>query len=214
MQQTRERLLFAARDFLMRQGGEALTLPALARAASVSAPTVYRHFPTLDALYAAFLEWIRPQVGQTRERLLGRGPQEVARLPLENFPLYEEHAVLLRALIDSRAFNQVRVGSMKDRRRAGADVLRSIAKGWSHRELEGAAGALYALSSPQVWRWLRETWGLDADTASAAAAWAMGALVRSIAQATGMSHKALGVASKKRKNSARARAVAGKTRGG
>ena len=175
--ETRERVLAAAHDLLSDTGLDGFTLPKVAAAAGVSVPTVYRNFPTLEDLLRAYLAWIRPRLGQTPERLLESGSDAVARLPLDNYPRFEAHGAALRALMDSRVFNEIRAGSTADRARRGAAALRERAPGWTDADLEGAAGAIYALASPQTWRWLRDTWGLDADRASRAAAWAMGALI-------------------------------------
>lgn len=180
--ETRARILESARALLERDGADAITLPQVAAAAGVSAPTVYRYFPTVADLLAAFLEWLRPQIGMTVERLLGGTPAQVVRLPAENYPRFEAHGALLRALNDSPAFNRVRHPSVKDRARRAAEVFRPVAPGWRPPELAAAVGALYALGTPETWRWLRDTWGLDPEGARRAAAWGMHALARALAQ--------------------------------
>jgi AcrR family transcriptional regulator len=189
VRQTRERLLEAAHAILAMDGLDGLTLPRLAQAATVSVPTVYRHFPTVDDLLRGFLEWIRPQLGQTAERLLHATPGELPSIPLHNFAAYEEHARALLAVMDSPTFNRIRVGSMSDRARRGADVLRDRAPRWRDDDLEAAAGAIYVLASPQVWRWMRETWGVDGGRAARAAAWAMRALIDALAETEGLDRK-------------------------
>jgi AcrR family transcriptional regulator len=176
LEQTRALLFDTARTLLVEGGLDALTLPKLAQVAGVSVPTVYRHFPTLDDLYRAFLEWLRPQLGISRERLMSTKPEDVQAIPLENFPRYDEHAAVLRPLMESREFNRVRVASMRDRAEDATVHLKERAPGWSDAAIEARAGALWVLASPQVWRWLRDTWGLENDEAAEAASWAMGAL--------------------------------------
>jgi len=178
-EETRERLFEAARALLVQGGLDAVTLPKLARAAGVSAPTVYRHFPTVDALIEAFLVWIRPLIGQTRERLM-TSADALPRLPPENFARFEAHAAVLRPLMESRAFSRVRVASMRDRAEQGAAILEDLAAGWRARDLEAAAGAIWVLASPQTWRWMTETWGLETKEAAGAASWAIGALVAAL----------------------------------
>lgn len=180
VEQTRAHLMDTARGLLIEGGLDALTLPRLAQAAKVSVPTVYRHFPTVEDLLRAFLEWMRPRIGMTQERLGALEPDEIARLPLENYPRYEAEAALLRPLMDSRAFNRVRQASVSDRAKSAAKQLRAAAPGWSETELQGLTGAVWALGSPQAWRWLRDTWGLDNDTAARASAWAIGVLIEAL----------------------------------
>lgn len=179
-EETRERLFEAARALLVDGGLDALTLPRLAKAAGVSVPTVYRHFPTMDALVEALLAWIRPLVGQTPERLFCP-PEALPRLPLENFARFEDNAAVLRPLMESRAFNRVRVASMRDRARRAAALLAPAAPGWRERELEAKGGVIWALASPQTWRWLGETWGLETAEAARAASWAIETLVAALA---------------------------------
>jgi AcrR family transcriptional regulator len=176
LEQTRAHLFDTARAMLVEGGLDALTLPKLAQTAGVSVPTVYRHFPTLDDLYRAFLEWLRPQLGTSADRLMATTPEELPTVPLDNYPRYESHAAVLRPLMESREFNRVRVASMRDRARSASAQLKPISEGWSEAELEARAGAIWVLASPQVWRWLRDTWGLENDEAAKAASWAMGAL--------------------------------------
>jgi AcrR family transcriptional regulator len=186
VEQTRQRLLDTTHAILTNDGLDGLTLPRLAQAATVSVPTVYRHFPTIDDLLRAYLEWLRPRLGQTADRLLQATPDELPDIPLGNYAAYEEHARALLAVMESPTFNRIRVGSMTDRARRGADVLRDRAPGWSQADLEAAAGAIYVLGAPQAWRWLKETWGLDGERAARAASWAMRTLIDALAATDGL----------------------------
>lgn len=181
--QTRDKLLDTARAMLVEGGLDALTLPRLAEAAGVSVPTVYRHFATMDELLRAFLDWIRPRIGQTPERLFSPA-ERLPALPAENYALYEQHAEVLRPLMESRAFNRIRVGSVRDRARSATAVLRSRARGRTASELEALTGAIYLFISPQGWRWLRETWGLEATEAAQASTWAIQVLLDALARPT------------------------------
>lgn len=64
-EETRRRVLEAAMA-LLQQGAAALTVPAVAREAGVSVPTVYRHFSTKEALEDAVAEYARELVGVQR----------------------------------------------------------------------------------------------------------------------------------------------------
>jgi hypothetical protein len=75
--------------------------------------------------------------------------------------------------MESREFNRVRVESMGDRARQASARFKPHTSGWSDAQLEARVGAVWALNSPQAWRWLRDTWGLENDEAAEAASWAM-----------------------------------------
>jgi AcrR family transcriptional regulator len=187
---TRERLLATAAALLEKEGIDALTLPRLAQVASVSTPTAYRYFATTDELLRALLEWIRPRLGQTRERLFAVDLARAEQLPLENFARFEENAAVLRPLMDSAAFNRIRVTSMAERKVAAAEALRRDVPGAVHdADLQVASGALWTLSSPQTWRWLRDTWALDPDDAARAASWAIRVLADALRKGDGPTSK-------------------------
>src|SRR4051812_11124299 len=179
---TRALLFDTARTMLVEGGLEALTLPKLAQVAGVSVPTVYRHFPTLDDLFRAFLDWLRPHLGLTAERFLTTTPEQLPSVPLENYPRYEAEAAVLRPLMESREFNRVRVASLRDRARTASAPLRPHASGRSEAELEALTGAIWVMASPQVWRWMRDTWGLENEEAAKAASWAIGTLRDALAR--------------------------------
>ncbi len=63
-QATRERVLDALYA-LMAEAGEAgdITTEAIATRAGVQRRTLFRHFPTRDALFAAFWPWINARLG-------------------------------------------------------------------------------------------------------------------------------------------------------
>jgi AcrR family transcriptional regulator len=189
VEQTRSLLMERARALLIDGGPQALTLPKLAQAAGVSAPTVYRHFPTLDDLLRAFLDWLRPRLGLTAERLSALTPEQMPSVPLENFPRYEAEAPILLPLMESREFNRVRVGNVRERARNAAKQMRAGAPGWSNAQLEAMIGTVWVLNSPQAWRWLRDTWGLENDEAARAASWATRTLLEALAQGPKLSER-------------------------
>ncbi len=187
VERTHQRLIEVARDLLVQEGLAGLTLPKLAAKAGVSVPTVYRHFPTTEDLLAAFLAWLRPLLGATRERLLASDAGGLASLPNENFPRFEEHKAVLLPLMDSPVFHRVRVGSGPNtRKHEAAARLRSLAPTFRDDDLQVAAGAVFALISPQTWRWLRETWDLDAADTARASSWAVTVLLDAIAAGRGL----------------------------
>jgi AcrR family transcriptional regulator len=176
---TRERLLEATYAVLAEDpaGVAALTFQRVADRARVSLPTVYRHFGDQDALLAAFVAWIRPRIGLDPAQLFSLPPDAIAALPEESFPRFEAHGDVLRALIDSREANRVRAAAVTDRAERAAAALREHAPTWDEEELKAAAGAIAVLLAPPTWRWLRDTWGLDAAATRAAASWALGVLL-------------------------------------
>src|SRR5262245_14855409 len=93
---TRARILDAVIAALARQ--EDLSVPSLAKAARVSVPTVYRYFPTRDALMDATQEAIGARL---RRPSWADTPRDyVARIP-DRFAWFDCNADLIRAILGS-----------------------------------------------------------------------------------------------------------------
>ena len=105
-------------------------------------------------------------LGQAPEQLFALRPEQIPGVPLENYRRYEAHAAVLRPLMDSREVNRVRVASQRDRASTARKLIRPHAPGWSDAELDAMIGAVWVLNAPQVWRWLRDTWGVENDEAA------------------------------------------------
>src|SRR6267143_4534968 len=79
----RERVLAAAKA-VFSAGGPDASLEAVARRADVGIGTLYRHFPTREALYEAVYRHEVEQLGELAEKLKGEAsPVEALRLWLQ-----------------------------------------------------------------------------------------------------------------------------------
>ena len=95
----RERILRAARPVLSDQGGQA-SLNKIAQLAGVGPGTLYRHFPTLQALLVAVIGAdVEKLCDQGRELLDHPDPDEALRLWLRAFAI---HAATMRGLVGSQ----------------------------------------------------------------------------------------------------------------
>jgi AcrR family transcriptional regulator len=162
---TKSRIMDAVIAALARQ--ESLSVPALAKAARVSVPTVYRYYPTREALMDATQDAIgerfrRPSWADTSQ-------DYVARIP-DRFAWFDRNGDLIRAILGTAL---------------GRDLIRAVRR---RREklLEKVVGArlakkpgarariaiLSVLDDASTWQLLRDGWGLSLDEASTAAAWA------------------------------------------
>lgn len=173
---TRLALLEACEALLQELSLDEVTLPRVAKRAGVTAPTAYRHFPTQDALVTAFVEHLRHRIGMGHAALTSIPPDRLHEIPRSNYAAYEKDGALLRAIMQSPSFDRARLASPTDR----AGMAMSV---WAAREgavgeaaLRERLGPIYLLLTPAAWRWLRDTWGLDAPSAERAASWAIGAL--------------------------------------
>jgi len=175
--QTRERLFRAAKEFLETEHLEKLTLRKLAELADVSAPTVYAHFPTMDALHQAFFFWLKPHIGTD----LGLPPLvDFASVPDELFQRYARQARLLRSLMSTPVWDKLRADDWQAKQEGWASPIRAALPELTEAQAGRAAIALAAFSTPNMWRWLIEITGCSQSEAEQIAAWATGALVSAL----------------------------------
>jgi AcrR family transcriptional regulator len=106
-QRNRQRLVEAARE-AFASGGEKVTLEAVARAAGVGIGTLYRHFPTREALIeAVYRDHVSRLCAGADELLAGRAPDDALRAWMDRFADYlatkREMADALRVVIAAGA---------------------------------------------------------------------------------------------------------------
>ena len=178
-QQTRERILLAAKEFLETGDLADLTLRRLAELAEVSAPTVYAHFPTLDELYRAFFVWLKPHIGTD---LALPAFADFASMPAQFFPRFARQGRLLRNLMDTPAWDRLRAADWKAKQENWAGPIRSALPDLTTIEADRAAIALAAFSTPSVWRWLVDIAGCSESEAEQIASWATAALADALAR--------------------------------
>ncbi len=147
----RDRLLEVAVDAFSHDAGD-VTMESIARRAGVGIGTLYRHFPTRDALAAAAYRHEVEQVCEAASTLLGEGPPDLAlRQWMERFVDYvatkKGMKGALQAVVDAdskfyaETFGQI-VAALGELLRAGVaagsiradvqadDVLRAMRGAW------------------------------------------------------------------------------------
>lgn len=173
-QRTHERILEAAAEQLLEEGLEELSLPRAAKRACVSVPTVYRHFPTPEALMRELTEWVgrRININEVPENV-DEFTEWVPRL----FAHWDENEALIRARLLSRAHRHVRqdIGHRRDEaiEKAMEDVTAQLDPLDSRR----ACALMRLLVSGAAWETMRDSWDLTGEQAGEALAWAISVLV-------------------------------------
>jgi AcrR family transcriptional regulator len=172
MEQTRVRILRAVTEVLADPATEEVTIPLVARRARVSLRTVYRHFPTREALFDAWAEW----VDESLRIHLHSYPERADRLAdfvLELYRSYDESEALVKAMLNSRAARAVRKRTRRRRQRQFERAMNQLTGELEAKERLRALAVVYLLVSAPGWQAMREQWGLDGSEAGEAAAWAV-----------------------------------------
>jgi len=179
MEQTRLRILRAFTDVLADPTAEDVTIPLVARRARVSLRTVYRYFPTREALFDAWAEW----VDQNLQIHLHSYPEQADRLPefaLELYRSYDESEPVVKAMLNSKSARTVRERTRRRRQRAFERAMSELTDELEPKERLRALGVVYLLVSAPAWQAMRDQWGLDGEEAGKAAAWAVRVLTNEL----------------------------------
>jgi AcrR family transcriptional regulator len=167
---TRERIL----DALLRTMGRGiaeLSIPAVAREAGVSVPTVYRHFGTKADLLAALAPYLFDRTGL----------MEVPRLPTDDFTalMLEMHRrnqamdAETRAALASQLGQAMRLTTMPQRLAMIRDEVNRRVPGLSEIEADRFTRIVLLLGSSAMTRAYQDYLGLDAREAAEDVGWAL-----------------------------------------
>ena len=169
----RERVLEGVAQVLA--GGDELTFARVAKAADVPERTVYRHFPTREALLAAVFDWANARVGYEGERPVRR--DEVVALIERLFPGFDEIAPVIHELLVAPEGRTARLAHNDERRRSAETLVRNEVPGLDRRSARQVAAALQLLTSAAAWQTLRDVWEMDGGEAADAATMAIDLII-------------------------------------
>lgn len=182
---TRDLLLEALAAIVSEGGVHAFSVQQVADRAGVSHRTVYRHFPTREALLQALPSWLEARFAPRGGRAL---PESLAELPAvvrRNFEVFEEHAATIRAL-DALSDGANVLGPYRARRTAAfRDVARRELPHLPPEDVAAVAGVIRLLASSRAWRHLTEDHGVPTPAAGRAVAWALSLLIESLSAGGG-----------------------------
>lgn len=153
----RERAIVGAAAVLER--GEALTFAAVAAAAGIPERTLYRHFPTREALLEALYDWVNQQLAADRER--PRDAAGLARMVRQVFPGFDGMAPVIRELLAAPEGRLARLAANPARQRAALALVGHEAPGLAPAEARRVAAVMQLLTAAATWQALRDYWGMD-----------------------------------------------------
>jgi len=182
-EETRERILEATVR-VMARGLASVSIPAVAREASVSVPTVYRHFGTKRDLLAALRPYFVRRAGLD-ELVPPRSVAEVRDFLHWNFERLESLDDLARVALASPAAEEVRQVDTPGRLGMTRRFADTIAPDLPERDRDRIARLLVVLTSSSALRVWRDHLGSSVDETADDLEW-----VLSLAIATGPSRGA------------------------
>jgi AcrR family transcriptional regulator len=173
---TADRILGALVDVILEGGLPGFSVQHVADRAGVSHRTVYRHFPTREAL----LEGLREAVGR---RMDARGgvdlPRDLADIPravISNFALFSRDARAVEAGVRFGVGAALETRDRKRRSKRFRELVKSSVRGIADADAAMAGAVLRQIASSRTWLALREA-GLSDEAATRAATWATSVLL-------------------------------------
>ncbi len=153
----------------MGRGVAALSIPAVAREAGVSVPTVYRHFRSKAALVAALSPHLIGRTGLMDPTLM-----EGADLPTIVHEMYRRNAGMdaeLRAALASELGQQTRRRLMPQRVAIARKTIAARLPGLTDEELDRFTRVFLILTSSATMRAYKDYLGMDPAQAADDVAW-------------------------------------------
>jgi AcrR family transcriptional regulator len=148
-----------------------VNLSLIAQEAGVGERTLYRYFPTRDALFDAFwkghLEW-------------GPYPRDLRSLlaaPQRLFSKFDEQPAVTRSLVRSVQGHAIALSANKERVSAFRSAVREAVGDLPQAQFTRLCASVQALLSAATWLQMREFWGLDGFESGQAVAEAIGTLL-------------------------------------
>jgi AcrR family transcriptional regulator len=173
-EETRTRILEAAVAELGVHELESLTMAGVASRAGVTERTVFRHYPSRDALISAI--WPRIQA-RVHSPGFPRTAAAMIDTPPRLFPEFDKEERLIRASAFSAAGREVRRASNAERQEAARACVRDAFPDIREPELTRLAAVVQLIDSAYGWAVMKEYWGLDGAEAGLAASQALAVLL-------------------------------------
>ncbi len=172
---TRRRIL----DALVRtmaDGVAALSIPAVAREAGVSIPTIYRHFGSKQGLVEALNPYVLAKSGLVPEKL----PETIAEFEPMARQMFRNLAgmdLTLRAAMASELGQQVRRATMPKRLEKIREVIGRFAPDVPDGERDRLVSLALILMSTPSFHAYKDYLGLGPDASAKLVSWALGTLI-------------------------------------
>jgi AcrR family transcriptional regulator len=170
----RRRVLQAVAQLLERDGAEELTVPQVAEASGVSLRTIYRYFPTREALLDAAGRWIG---GELLQQGYPTSLDDVADSFERACAEFDERPGLVRAMALSQVGREARSSRRRERLDAIRHLLEQEVGALTERELRHAEAVLAYLHNMLAYTTLREEQRLSGAEIGEALGWAIRTLV-------------------------------------
>jgi AcrR family transcriptional regulator len=176
---TRDIILRAAADIVASRGIHAFTIQEVADRAGMSHRSVYRYFPTREALVEGiygFAEHMALSWASTLSPVL----EDVPVLAVNPFAMFDREANLIRASVMARLTTGYQPQARVQRTKSFQAGMRRLTMNLDPEEFRRTFAILRLLVSSNAWLVFREDFGLSGEEMTKAVSWAVGVLIRDL----------------------------------
>lgn len=167
---TREAILDGVERRLSGAGLDELTFADVAQASGVSERTVYRHFPTKDALLEAFWGRIQQTLGLETST---RSWADYLSSRREAFAQMDAREPMIRAVMTSKQARETRIRINATREVGIRKVVAEAVGDLPEPRFSELCALAHLLGSAPAWQTFKDYWGVEAERTGEVVAWAM-----------------------------------------
>lgn len=175
----REAILDALAARLDHDDPDDVAMPQVASDAGISLRTLYRYFPTREAMFDAVGDYVVARLGLPPQI---EGADDIPRVFLESARRGAQSPQLVRAMLWTRLGRRARSPHRRRRVEAITTALAEVTSHLPPDEARRREGAIVYLASLPAWITVSEECGLSAEEARLGIAWAIETLVAALRQ--------------------------------
>ena len=173
-QDTRRRILAALAEVIAEEGEGNVNFDVLAARAGVERRTVFRHFPSREALLQGFWTWINERV---TPQALPETFADLLSLPAVTFAGFDQNKGLIAASLHSPWGRQMRLAALPLRREKFRQAIDEVLRDAAPEERRSFEAMAHLLYSATAWETLKDYCQMDGREAGQAVAWALKTLL-------------------------------------
>ena len=176
---TRDIILRAAADSVASRGIHAFTVQEVADRAGISHRSVYRYFPTREALVEG-LYGFAEQMARSWASTLSPVLEGVPVLAVNPFVMFDREPNLIRASVMARLTTGYQPQARIQRTKSFEAGMRRLTKNLDPDEFRRTFALLRLLVSSNAWMVFREDFGLSGEDMTKVVSWAVGVLIEDL----------------------------------
>jgi AcrR family transcriptional regulator len=192
---THRRIYEAAMELILAEGVQAFTIRGVATRAGISYRTVYRHFPTPQALLDALGDYGREE-HERAGRAVPQSLEEAATHARRLFEAWDTEADMVRALATLRIETGMSPRERHERLAMADRLLQEFAPHSSEQDRARVKYSIQALGGTVTWMQMKDDWSISGLEAGDAVAHAITLLVEDLRKKEQRAAKAAAVPKK------------------